>query len=1248
MEQTSSALPAPMRAGGRATEAGMAFQAEVATWFAVHILTRMPVGGRFGINNQALPIAIRLETGEGLDDIEVTQSDGGALHIQCKTSATLGLGPRAPLSKTVGQLVRWVADAKAMGGLPDLSRNVALFAVHADAARTLDTLESACRAFDLGGAWAVTRTQRNQAEREALDKFEAIASPAWSEYRGAAPGDGDLSDLVRIFRISRFSMDEGHSNWREASQLLGRFLFGGDAAGEAPLRDLKGIMRDLIANGAPADRDGLLRALRRRGHVDVGAPGFEPDIAKLRTATASELTRLASHGQLPVGDGVPITRESDAPLLAAIMSGSLLVVGEPGGGKTGALIHAAATIAAAGDTVVFLSLDRFPGVTMASQLTSELGLTHPLVETLAAMPGVGQKILFIDALDAARGAPAEGVFAALIEDVRKQLAVEWIVIASIRTFDLRNGRRYKKTFLGEPANAGFAESSLSNVRHFLIPRLSEVDLAAVGIASSELGVLLNSAPRPLAELLCNIFNLSLAAELLADGTAPESFRAIRTQSGLIDVYEDARLNTTQLQQAATTAVRTMISGQRLVVRKVSVEHAALDAVIQTGVLTATGDLVSFAHHVLFDHVASRFHLAWDDPEALLAQIAGDASTALLLAPALRFAIERIWRFDQVGRPTSWKLISGIYGTSTINPVLGSMALRIAVENIEVESDVAGLMALTATASKEPGFASLLARLARFAKMVSESVKVIATPTAIAWGQLANALLASKEQALLDPARYLLHTLIDHGDLEDPKLLAEFGQAARALLEVGWTTSSSHIADSAIRFVGRSFASDPVASRTLLDRVLREPHFSKHADREAIRLAGEIVPITRADPEFSVEIYAALYSQQITDDAPTALGGQHSRIMPLTSNRRQNYEHCRYQLGAAMGEVLAISPEHGTRALIEALIGTVAIRSRGGNFAAELIDIGNSMLELRGLFTEFRAWDQQESHPAKEDLLHHYVRFLRECNVATFRLCVTAASRDYATASVWTRIFGVGSERISELGDLLWPLIERPDFLENRFTSRAAAQFLNAAWTSRTQEERVTFETMALDATRFTDTERLHQWHRVLGHILAPMPPETLELEAMRTLQNSLTTRELLINDEPYRPQVAWVDTEDYELEQLRRAGVDTNAGPHREVLDASNALYACVQRTSSDSLAPELVLLWDEAMALLTLIDANPDLHDQVDRPAWGHLACAVERVASSSSFMPGADGLPDIETLIAVLDRLSTSRYPEPNETES
>jgi len=65
--------------------------------------------------------------------------------------------------------------------------------------------------------------------------------------------------------------------------------------------------------------------------------------------------------------------------------------------------------------VVFLSVDRFPGVGLASDLQSELHLDHPLVDVLAAAPGMTPNLLVIDALDAARGGPAEGVFAQLIE-----------------------------------------------------------------------------------------------------------------------------------------------------------------------------------------------------------------------------------------------------------------------------------------------------------------------------------------------------------------------------------------------------------------------------------------------------------------------------------------------------------------------------------------------------------------------------------------------------------------------------------------------------------------------------------------------------------------------------------------------------------------------------------------------------------------------------------------------------------------
>ncbi len=1137
----------PMRAGGRATEAGMAFQAAVATWFAVHILVRLPVGGRFGLNSAALPTAVRLETGTALDDIEVTQSDDGTLLIQSKTSATLATGEKAPLAKTGGQLATWMANAKAAGGAPDSTRSAAILAVKSDAARTLDDLEAGCRAFDLGGSWGVTKNQRNAAQRSALGALEMVVTAAWTTHRGVPPTDGDLADMARSFHVARFSMDEGDADWREASRLLGRHLYGGDAAGDAPLRDLRGIMRDLIGSGAPADRNGLLNALRRRRHIDTGAPRFEDDVVRLQAATDAELGRLAAHGRLPVGGGVTITRESDAPMAAAIASGSLLVVGEPGAGKTGALVHAATVLAAGSAFVVFLSVDRFPGVAIAADLASELRLGHALVEVLAAVPGPGPKYLLIDALDAARGGPAEGVFASLIEQVRSELADEWVVVASIRTFDLRNGRRYRQSFAGAPADAAHADATLGSVRHFLVPRLTGVDLATAGASSPEIAGLLASATPPLAQLLRNVFNLSLAAELMAGGADPAEFAGIRTQSGLIDAYEDVRMPTTALMQAAADAVAAMASSRRLAVRKVDVRHPYLDQVIQSGVLTAAGDLVSFAHHVLFDHVAGRYHLAWHDPDRLIAQLEGDTSAALLLAPALRFSVERIWRVDTDGKSHSWRLVCGIFSATKVDAVLGNVALRIVSQNVEGVEDLAGLVARFETDPDDPVIAILLGRLSRFVVMDIEAARGVTPERAIAWASLAERLAGSSRLPVVDPARVLLHALFDHADLTDPALLSIFGRAARAMLEFAWSKSPPlQTTGGAIRFVGRSFASDPAASRALLDRILREPHFSQNADREAHWLTEQILPIARADPSFATEIYAGLYGQMITDTATSAFGGHRSRIMPLSSNRRQDYEHSRWYLGKSVGEFLAVSPEHGTRAVLDAVIGKARTEGYGEPEETDIVDLGSANIEFRGIGVELNAWDEKDDDaPSRDDdVLARYVAFLRSCDVASFVSSVAAASRDYATATVWTRILGVASERVAEVGDLIWPMMTKPDLLANGDTLRDAIRFVAAAWPSRSDEERRGFEEMVLADTRHADNDARGRWRRILGRVLALVPEEALALEPTRDLRRQMQADGELTENRPIRSfSSSWGGHEEYVREELRQEGVDMDGGP---------------------------------------------------------------------------------------------------------
>jgi hypothetical protein len=217
---------------------------------------------------------------------------------------------------------------------------------------------------------------------------------------------------------------------------------------------------------------------------------------------------------------------------------------------------------------------------------------------------------------------------------------------------------------------------------------------------------------------------------------------------------------------------------------------------------------------------------------------------------------------------------------------------------------------------------MLSRLARFVGLAVDAAGSIVPDEALAWSMVADAAIGAGSRGLSDATRFLLHTLFDKADLADPTLFDVFGRAARALLAFAWAADPpmQQTATNAIRFVGKSFAADPAASRALLDRMLHDPHFSAHADKEATWLSEQIMPIAQADGDFAIEIYRVLYSRDITDNSASFMGGQASRIMPLSSNRSQDYRHCRYNLRRRVTRLLDLSVPVGTRAIVEASLG----------------------------------------------------------------------------------------------------------------------------------------------------------------------------------------------------------------------------------------------------------------------------------------------------------------------------------------
>ena len=1239
-------------AGGRATQAGMDFGAAVGVWFASHLVTATPVGRRFGLGAGAFPVRLQFETGTGLDDIEVGLSDGSVILIQCKTRPTLSTSGDSGLASMITQLVRFVIASPTSVAHVHPARTSAVLAVATDAPASLNTLEAACRMFDTGGTWPEVYARVSKSQRSALDILRGHANTEWAVQRGVAARDDELASLAMLLHIVRFDASDTGSDLRECARIVGSRLFGREEAGSAPVESLNGIVRRLVRSGAPADKGGLLRLLRAAGHEDLRAPMFDADIARLTERTQIEVARLERHSRLSIDGGVAIPRGCMPTLKAAAEDGSLLVIGEPGAGKTGVLVALAQERLRSELPTVFLSVDDMCGVTTLDGLRATFDLEAPVLDVLQNWPGSRPGLLIIDALDASRGGSSESLFARFIEDALRALGERWSVLASIRTFDLRNGRRFREAMVGAPPSATYAEPGLETVRHFNIPRLSEEELSGLTQKSTQLGELLGNAPSSLRELLKNVFNLSIASELIAGGTTATSIGSIATQSELLEEYEDQRLSSSRLQTAVAVSVKAMIDLRRLTVRKVDIGHEALDDVLRSGVLVASGDRVHFAHHVLFDHAAGRYYLDWIDTNRLQTQVTEDPAIGLLLGPSLKFAMERVWRDDAPGRPNTWALTIAITSASGIDPVVASVALRTVVERVESPADVQGLCHLLGDTSKAEVMGPALSRLSRFVSMSFADSGTPSTSKMQSWAEVAVQAALIGHRLYVDAARFLLFTLSERADFSDRAFALIFGQAARQLLSLAWQFEPelSNLASNAIRMVTKSFDTDVTASRGLLSRILQEPRFTEHAHEEAPWLAEGVRTILQADADFAVEIYDVLFGRVAPAEGDSWMGGNVSRILPLRSNKRQDYEHARWHLQQGLPEFLAARPDFGTIAVNRAALGLAGDRLArvgtmeprevviGGERALFVVEDGMSLLEWRN------SSESSGGQPGSE-ILGNYVQFLLECSDADFVTSIQAVMSETAAASVWARIFGIAAERPGTADDLLWPIATSEGMLELIDVVRDAITYIAAAFPRRSVSERGCFEAVILANVRSADEDERRVWQSRASRFLSIIAEEFLAGSALNELRGELQQQGLLTGNRPYMTiGPGWEGPADITDSLLQGDGVNLDDGPDAELRQAVRPLDALIRKGDGLGTPEAIGELWTLTFAVITTIDrlTEPPPHERVLHASWGSVSNAVEKIVKSENYSEGLPGHPSRAAIIEVLDRMAASPFPE------
>lgn len=758
MDDSRESSSSPVQAGGAATSAGIIFQQQVGALFGACLLSEERVDERLNLG-AAVPVWLRFETEAPVDDILVSTSNDGYIAIQAKTRVWLSKDLTSPFGKTVSQFVQhWIAcrDGDGSRGWDrplDSARDRLVLAVSAGAPEIVRVYLPAAlqrRAQPGNASFTV-------AEQRALDAFDSCVDQAWKSVTSEEPAPellDQLAGLVTVFVFNPSGAD------RTLTQKILAASLSNKAEATAALNALETACGQMMAQRGGADLVGLRQKLMTEGVNLASAPRYQQDIAALGKHTQSVADSLRRHEAIEVvnGERVSIVRECQEVVEAAAREGSLLIIGEPGAGKSGVLNALVHHLLEQGKDVLELAVDQH-SVESLEGLSKDLTLEHGLLEVLKAWDGTGPAWLIIDALDATRGGQGEGVFRTLITQVLERCQ-RWHVVASIRTFDLRMGQQFRSLFKGSPPSPDLAESEFSNVRHISIPRWSESELQQLRDQAPTLSAAFTNAPSRLLELATIPFNTRLLGELIADNVSMVELNRVSSQAELLRLYWEHRIERhgTPAESCLHRIVEAMVEARVLRVQKQKVasnDPAMIDTLSREGVLIAAGNdrSVQFRHHILFDFAAARVMLDPFDIVSGAQHFPKAAARGLMLAPALAFVLQEIWK-EKTDRDSFWTAVGHILADEDGDPIIRSAVARISAE-YPIEADDTRSLAGRIAEGDDKAIKALSYLSGALAIRLEDDPNTPREP----WSKLLAA-SASNIAPVADPVRFLLFQLIE--------------------------------------------------------------------------------------------------------------------------------------------------------------------------------------------------------------------------------------------------------------------------------------------------------------------------------------------------------------------------------------------------------------------------------------------------------------------------------------------------------
>lgn len=1257
------------RIGGSAAQTGFNYQNQVAAWFSVQILAEQESTPPWSLPADVTLDYLRCETEQPVDDLLVGTSEGGHAFIQVKHSVGLLRAEDSALASALRQFVRQFVSygAGAVGNRSwerplDPSRDRLVLITSSNSPRTMrDDLPSVLtRLRTLTPSEGIEDAAGTAAERALLNVIRTHLERLWAETNGSALTELVMRQLLTLLRIQILDFSEDEDEGREARNVLRSSILANPQDADAAWNLLVMACSEYASRRSGADRATLQQVLVGNGVKVVAPRSYRADIERIKQHSTSTLQDLRDLSHIHLGQRtIKVARVSSQSLRDASERHSMVVVGDAGSGKSGALHDLVERLVQESRDVVFLAVDRLEASSLGT-LRQELGLENEIDATLRNWVGVEPGYLVIDALDAARSEVSAQTLYDLVSRTL-EACPRWRVVASIRRFDLRHNTKLRRLFLGQPPTE-FQSGEFFNLCHFNVPQIDEGEWQQIRQQAPELGVLFDAANQSLRELLHVPFNIRLIADLLGGGASVHSLTPIATQIALLDRYWQERVIGPDAAGDAREAllrraVEVMVEARSLRANRGQVADAslsrALSQVLSAQILSeweplpggpAERNVLIFAHHVLFDYATARLLLR-GTPQTLINRLEGDASLVMAIRPSIVMHFQHGWLSDRI---RFWDAVYRVIRSERI-PEIGKLTgPTVAVESAVDTDGFAPLVdCLFSPDVRSRETAEKALRYVMGALLVNgiESPEFLVAQNAPAWGSLMDKCTREVRLETIYSVRPVLLTMCQHWDTLTRTQLFVAGRVARRILEFGLsrTERDSLLVAGGIEAVCRTFESDPSASALLLRQCLVPDHVLRFGHEELFHIGNEVEHLIQLDRALVEDIYGAAFTLSDVSEDATSVG--RSRIVSLTSTRRQDFELSRYILASKYKQFIERAPLNATRVLIAALTTYVVERHSLGSGDEE----EQTPFEFEGREAVIKTdhseiWDSGHTYGNDNPLqmLEVFQNHLESISADDVRaderrqlLDLIAAENQWAV--VWRRLLLSGAKLPATLGYELRSLAWATPILLSFDTTRAIGDLLLAIFSNLGLEDRERVERAILSVSFSTETDEPDPARHLRNRLLGCLNYELLVTEEAK----AIVTEEPIPRNEPMFRMGQFGSKGYSDEDHLRDQGVPVDEEQNRRLMtfvEPVKAFAAKYLNTVPTSDEVEQMLPPIRALHHMLQTAEADDVHQLQRNLAWGYLAEACESASKTEEFSCETEGGSFIRDVL-----LEATNHPEP-----